>query len=88
MWSNTMFPSTFAGSRCLVMFFCSSISGSSKNSKTLSEAAVVVCKFVIPWAICVKGPVNKRMYIMNATITPNVMFPFIVNIAPTTQTAT
>ena len=32
----------------LVMFFCLTISGSSKNSKTLSEAAAVVCKFVIP----------------------------------------
>ena len=85
---NSMFPLTFLAFNFFFKCFSSSISSSSTNSNTLSAAAQVDCSDVIPCAIWDNGDVNNLTYNINATITPKLIFPFIVRSAPTTHTAT
>ena len=72
----------------MFIFDWSAISFSSKNSNTLSLAAAVDWSDVILCAICDNGFVNNLTYVINAIITPNDIILFIVNNAPTIQTAT
>ena len=87
-WSNSIFPLTSFLSRCFWHLFWSDISFSSKNSNTLSPAAAVDWSEVKAWAIWDNGFVNNLTYIINATITPNVIYPFIARSAPTIHTIT
>ena len=50
-----------------------SISSSSRNSNTLSDAAPDDWRLVSDCAIDVSGWLNNLTYIINATITPNVI---------------
>ena len=43
---------------------------------------------VMPCAICVRGEVKSRTYMMKDMITPNLIVPFIASTEPMTHTAT
>ena len=81
-------PFTFNLSNAFVLLLSSSNSSSLRNLNTLSPAAAALCNSVIPCAIWDNGDVNNLTYNINATITPKLIFPFIVRSAPTTHTAT
>ena len=63
------------------------VSGATFTSTAVRTAAAD-CIDCIACAIWLSGWVNKRIYIINATITPNSMRPRMTSVAPTTQTAT
>ena len=66
----------------------SASSGSLRNVNTRSAPAAQRCRFWNACANCESGCVKKRMYSMNATMTPNSMRPLIASHAPTTHTTT